>query len=105
MKDQITQVKADLAAENTRMAIEQAELETQAYWLMLDQSASDDVMRRRYRSHLLPVFEARNIFNMPGAGTSNQPVVNWVEAPGIGALVQPRAMDPPPQPRQNDVPS
>ena len=56
--DQITQAKADLAAENTRMATERAELEARAYRLMLDQSASDDVMRRRYRSHLPPVFEA-----------------------------------------------
>ena len=46
VKDQITQAKADLAAENARMATERAELEAQAYRLRLDQSASDDVMRR-----------------------------------------------------------
>ena len=105
MKDQITQAKADLAAENTRMATERAELEAQAYRLMLDQNASNDVMRRRYRSHLPPVYEATNLFNTPGAGTNNQLVVNWVEAPGTGAPVQPRAIDPPPQPRQKDIPS
>ena len=80
------------------MAAEQAGLEAQAYRLMLDQSVSDDVMRRRYRSHLPLVYEARNLFNTPGAGTSNQPVVNREEAPGTGAQVQPRTVDPP---RQN----
>ena len=87
VKEQITQAKADLAAEDTRMAAKRAELEAQAYRLMLDQSASNDVMRRRYLSHLPPVYEARNLFNTPGAGTSNPPVVNRVEAPGTGAPV------------------
>ena len=95
VKDQIAQAKADLATENARMATERAELEAQAYRLRLDQNASDDVMRRRYWSHLLPNYEARNLFNMPGAGTSNQPVVNRTEAPVRGAPVQPCAMDPP----------
>ena len=36
VKDQITQAKADLAAEDTRMVAERAELEAQAYRLMLD---------------------------------------------------------------------
>ena len=76
VKDQITQAKADLAAENARMATERAELEAQAYRLRLDQNASEEVMRRRYRSHLPPSYEARNLFNTPGAGTSNQPVLN-----------------------------
>ena len=40
VKDQITQEKADLAAEDTRMAAEQATLDAQAYRIMLDQSAS-----------------------------------------------------------------
>ena len=71
MKDQIAQAKADLAAENTRMGAERAELDAQAYRLMLDQNASNDVMRRRYRSHLPPVYEARNLLNTPGAGTSD----------------------------------
>ena len=44
VKDQITQAKADLAAED-RMAVEWAALDAQAYQLMLDQSASNDVMR------------------------------------------------------------
>ena len=87
VKDQITQAKADLAAEDTRMAAEWPALDAQAYRLMLDQSASNDVMRRRYRSHLPPVYEAKNLFNTPGAGTSNPPVVNRAEAPGAGATV------------------
>ena len=67
MKDQITQAKVDLAAENARMATERAELEAQAYRLRLDQNALDEVMRRRYRSHLLLGYEPRNLFNTLGA--------------------------------------
>ena len=48
VKDQIAQAKVDLAAENIRMAAKEAELDAQAYRLMLDQNASNDVMRRRY---------------------------------------------------------
>ena len=40
-------------------------------------------------------FEARNLFNTPGAGTSNPPEINQVEAPGTGALAQPRTTEPP----------
>ena len=47
-----------------------------------------------------PVFEARDLFNTPGAGTSNPLEGNRAEAPGTGAPVQPRRMDPP---RQNTV--
>ena len=36
VKEQITQAKADLAAEDTRMAAERAALDAQAYRLMLD---------------------------------------------------------------------
>ena len=39
VKEQITQAKADLAAEDTRMAAERAALDAHAYRLMLDQSA------------------------------------------------------------------
>mgnify|MGYP005817480849 CR=1 FL=1 len=67
---------------------------------MLDQSASNDVLKRRYQSRLPPVYEARNLFNTPGAGTSNPPVVNRTEAPGAGVPVQPRLVD---LPRQNHV--
>ena len=100
VKDQIAQAKAYLAAENARMATERAELEAQAYRIRLDQNASEEVMRRRYRSHLPSGYEPRNLFNTPGAGTSNQPVVNRTEAPVTGASVQPRTMNPP---RQNNI--
>ena len=95
VKDQITQAKADLAAEDTRIAAEQAALDAQAYRIMLDQSVSNEVLKRRHRSHLPPVYDARNLFNTPGAGTNNPPVVNRAEAPGAGAPVQPRLVDPP----------
>ena len=100
VKDQITQAKADLAAEDTRIATERAALDSQAYRIMLDQSASNEVLKRRHRSRLPLVYEARNLFNTPGAGTSNPPVVNRAEAPGAGAPVQPRLVDPP---RQDNI--
>ena len=100
VKDQIAQAKADLATENARMATERAELEAQAYWIRLDQNASEEVMRRRYRSRLPSVYEPQNLFNTPGAGAGSQPTLNRVGAPGTGAQVQPRTTDPP---RQNNV--
>ena len=48
VREQITQTKADLAAEDTRMATKRAALDAQAYRLMLDQNASHEVMRRKY---------------------------------------------------------
>ena len=55
LKDQITQAKADLTAEETRMADERAALDAQSqriqaenYRLMLDQNASNEVLRRRH---------------------------------------------------------
>ena len=57
LRDQITQAKADLAAEEARMDEERAALDAQSqliqaqnYRLMLDQNASNNVMRRKYRS-------------------------------------------------------
>ena len=82
------------------MTTERAALDAQAYRLMLDQNASHEVMKRKYRSRLPPVFEARDLFNTPGAGTSNPLEGNQPEAPGTGAPVQPRPMNPP---RQNTV--
>ena len=68
---------------------------------MLDQNASNEVMRRRHQTHLPSVYEASNLFNTPGAGTSNPAGVNRTEAPGTGMPVQPRTMD---LPRQNNNP-
>ena len=82
------------------MVAERAALDAQAYRLMLDQSASNDVLKRRYQSRLPLVYEARNLFDTLGAGTSNPPMVSRAEAPGMGAPVQPHLVDPP---RQNHV--
>ena len=102
LQDQITQAKEDLAAEETRMAQEWVALEAQAqriqaenYRLLLDQNASNDVLRRRHQSRLPPVYEAMNLFGTPGAGTSNPAAVNRIEAPRTGAPDQPRVTDPP----------
>ena len=98
LRDEIAQAKEDLAAENARMTAERAALDVQAqriqaefFRLTLDQNASNEIMRRRHRSHIPPAYEPRNLFNTPGAGTSAPPVVNrTVEASGAGAPVQPR---------------
>ena len=103
VREQIVQAKADLAAEKDRMAAEWAALDAQAYKLMLDQNASQEVLKRKHRSRLPSGFDPRNLFHTPGAGPSNPPghlEVNRVEAPGPGATVQPRPMEPP---RQNIV--
>ena len=78
LKQVIVQAKEDLAAEDVGMTAERAALDAQAqriqaqtFRLTMDQNASNEVMRRRYQSHLLPSYEPRNLFNMPGAGTSN----------------------------------
>src|SRR3954463_9274688 len=104
VREQINQAKADLAAEEVRMTAERAALDAQAYKLMLDQNASQEVMRRKYRSRLPSVFEGRDLFNTPRAGTSNQPVVNRPAVPDTGAPVQPRVADlPPPNPEPRIV--
>ena len=88
LKDQIAQAKEDLAAEDTRMAEEWAALDAQSqriqaqnYRLMLDRTASEDVMRRKYRSRLPPVYEGLNLFQTPGAGPSNPAAANRTDAP------------------------
>src|SRR3954471_18086263 len=75
------------------MTAERDALDAQAYEFIPDQNASQEVMRRKYRSRLPPVFEGRDLFNTPRAGPSNQPVVDRAEAPGTGAPVQPRLID------------
>ena len=52
VREQIAQAKADLAAEKDRMAAERAALDAQAYKLMLDQNASQEVLKRKHRSRL-----------------------------------------------------
>ena len=109
LHDEIAQAKEELAAENARMAMERATLDAQAqrikaesFQLTLDQNASKEIMRRRHQSRLPPVYDARNFFNTPGAGTSDPPVVNRTdEAPRTGEPVQPCATD---LPRLNNFP-
>ena len=88
LKDQITHAKEDLATEDARMAEERAALDAQSqqikaqnYRLMLDQNASNDVMRRKYRSRMPPVFEGLNLFNTLGAGPSNPVAANRTDTP------------------------
>ena len=101
LKDQIAQAKAELAAEEARMDEERAaldarsqEIQAQNYRLTLDQNASNEVMIRKYRSRLPPVYEGLNLFSTPGAGPRNPAGVNRTEAPRA-APDEPRAMDPP----------
>ena len=63
---------------------------------LLDQYATHDVMRRKYRSRLPSVYEGMNLFNMPGAGPSNPVATNWTDAPRA-APDQPQPMEPPPR--------
>ena len=99
LKEQITQAKADLVAEDNRMAEEQAALNAQAqqiqaqnYRLMLDRTTSEEVLRRKYRSRLPPVYEGLNLFQTPGAGPSNPKAADRAEAPRI-TLDRPRATE------------
>ena len=67
VKDQITQAKADLAAEDTRLATERAalnarahQLQSEAFQLTMSLNASNGVMRRRHQkaqSRLPPVYD------------------------------------------------
>ena len=59
---------------------------------MLDRTASEDVMRRKYRSRLPPVYEGVNLFQTPGAGPSSPAAANRAEAPRI-APDQPQAIE------------
>ena len=108
VREEMVQAKENLAAEEGRMAAERVALDVRAqrlqaetFRLSVDLNTSNEVMRRRHQTRLPSVYEARNLFNTPGAGTSNPPAGNRVEAPGTGTPVQPRTTDPP---RQNNIP-
>ena len=104
LKDQITQSKADLAAEEIRMTEERAASDAQAqriqaenYRLLMDQNASNELFKRRHRPHLPADYNAMNLFGTPGAGTSNHAALNWTIVPRTGAPDQPQVMGPPPR--------
>ena len=73
VREQIVQAKADLAEEKDRMAAERAALDAHAYKLMLDQNASQEVLKRKNRSRLPLGFNPRNLLYTPGDGPSNPP--------------------------------
>ena len=75
VKDQITQAKADLAAEDTRIAAERAALDAQAYRIMLDQSALNEVLKRRTDLACLR-FMKLEISLTP---QEQEPVIRWRE--------------------------
>ena len=93
LKLDLVKAKEDLAAERIRMTAERAALyaqtqliQSQSFRLTMDQNASNEVLRRRHQkgqSRLPPVYNPRNLFNTPGAGSSNPP---GVIAPGSGPL-------------------
>src|SRR3954462_1927608 len=66
------------------MTAERATLDAQAYRLMMDQNASQEVLKRKSRSRLPAALDARNLFNTPG--------VNRAEAT-VGAPVQHRIIN------------
>ena len=75
VKDQITQAKADLAVEDPRIAAEQAALDAQAYRIMLDQSALNEVLKRRTDLACLR-FMKLEISLTP---QEQEPVIRWRE--------------------------
>ena len=89
-----------MAEERATLDAQSQQIQAQNYQLMLDRTASEDVMRRNYRSRLPPVYEGLNLFQTPGAGPSNPAAANRIDAPRA-APDQPRMMEPP---RQTDNP-
>ena len=61
----------------------------------MDQNASNQVFRRRHQSRLPADYNAMNLFDTPGAGTSNLAAVNQTIVPRTGAPDQPQVMGPP----------
>jgi len=86
--------------ERVALDAQSQQIQAQNYRFTLDQNASNEVMRRKYRSRLPPIYEGLNLFSTPRAGPSNPAGVNRTEAPRA-APDQPRAMDPP---RRTDNP-
>ena len=84
-----------MVTERAALQREAERLQEENFCLSLDRDASNVVFNRRHVSRLPPAYDARNLFHMPGAGTSNPPGVDRaVEAPAAGEPVQPHATDP-----------
>ena len=84
-----------MAAERAALDAQTQLIQAQSFRLTTDQNASNEVMRRRHQkaqSRLHPVYDPRNLFNTPGAGSSNPP---GVIVPGSGTPIQLQVMGPP----------
>ena len=84
LKRRIEQAKRDLDAEKVMIVTRQAELDSQAFRLRMDQVSAQGIRNRRYQSRLPPVYEAMNLFGTPGAGASNNLEINRGGALGDG---------------------
>ena len=51
-----------MAEERAALDAQSQRIHAQNYQLMLDRTASEDVMRRKYRARLPPVYEGLNLF-------------------------------------------
>lgn len=96
VREEIARAKEVLAAEDTRLAAERAaldawaqQLQSEAFPLTMHMNASNEVTRRRHRSRLPPNYDARNLFNTPGAGPSNPPAAT----PGQSRVMEPPRMN------------
>ena len=77
-----------MATERAALDAATQRIQAESFRVTLDQNSSNAVMRRRHQTRLPIEFEARNLFNTPGAGTSDPPGVNRaVEPPVTGAPV------------------
>ena len=91
-----------MATEQAALDAQAQRIQSEAFRLTMDQNASNEIMSWRHQSHRPLVYEARNLFRMPGAGPSNPSEINRAAALGVGTPVQPLMMEPP---RLNTVPS
>ena len=66
-----------MTAERAILDAQAQQIQADSFRLTLEQNASNEVMKRRHQSSLPLEYDARNLFNTPGAGTSDPPVVNW----------------------------
>ena len=85
-----------MATERAALDDESQRIQAENFWLSLDQNASNAILRRTHQNRLPLEYDARNLFNMLGAGLSNPPeLTQAVEVPVTGATTQPCVADPP----------